>query len=498
MRLWVYNGFDILLTYEIKEIQEELLERDPKKKRAYEFAQTQQAVAFAMGHRGVLVDQNEVTRHVVRLEAACDRLHKYVQRLAHAVWNKGLNPNSPDQMKRFFYEMPSNIIEDKDNDGFGFQPIYGGKGKDRKITCDIKALEKIAKNHYYARPVVLAILTYKDLNKKIQFLKRGIDADSRFRCTFNVAGTNTGRWSSSTNPFGTGSNFQNLTDELRTIFIPDDGYIFGYPDLEQAESRGVAYLSGDEAYIAACEGGDLHTTVSRMLWPNEVPWTGELSKDKYLAEQPYYRHFSRRDLAKRGGHASNYLGTPWTLARNLQIEQSVAEEFQDLYFGTFSGIRRWHSDLIADLQSDGFLESPLGRKRTFFARRDSEETHKKAVASIPQGLISDIVKIGAWKIWNEFEIERDDQMVQVLADMHDGTVMQIKHRSVFEIIPRLIELMTIPVQIGPRVMTIPVDFTVGFRWTKANTHGKMVGWQKPEARSLTRPDPLSDLLSTEI
>ena len=498
MRLWIYNGFDVLLPHEIHEAQTNLLAKDPQKNQIYNYERTMQGMAFHMGFRGILTDPMEVARHALRLESLVKRLDRYVQRLAFAVWHKGLNVNSPDQMKRFFYEVPSNVLKDKDNDGWGLKPIYSGKGNDRKITCDRKALEKIAKNNYYIRPVISAILACKDVTKKLQFLRRGIDNDQRFRCTFNVTGTSTGRWSSSTNPFRTGSNFQNLTDELRTIFLPDPGFIFGYPDLEQAESRGVAYLSGDEAYILACESGDLHTTVARMLWPNDVPWTGDNTKDKALAEKPYYRHFSRRDMAKRGGHASNYLGGPWTLARNLEIEQQVAVEFQDLYFGIFSGIPRWHANLIQELQSNGCLTSPLGRKRTFFERLDSEETHKKAVASVPQGLISDIVKIGAYRIWQKYEIHGDSTLAQVLADMHDGIVLQVKHSQYTELVPDLIQLMTIPVQVKGRSMTIPVDFTLGFRWSKFDPSAKMTHWKSDKIPLLSRPDSLEGFLAQEI
>ena len=43
------------------------------------------------------------------------------------------------------------------------------------------------------------------------------------RFSFNVAGASTGRWSSSENPMWTGTNGQNITDEMRRMFVADPG-----------------------------------------------------------------------------------------------------------------------------------------------------------------------------------------------------------------------------------------------------------------------------------
>ena len=42
------------------------------------------------------------------------------------------------------------------------------------------------------------------------FVRAPLDPDSRMRCSFNPAGTETFRWSSSKNAFGRGANLQNL------------------------------------------------------------------------------------------------------------------------------------------------------------------------------------------------------------------------------------------------------------------------------------------------
>jgi DNA polymerase I-like protein with 3'-5' exonuclease and polymerase domains len=111
----------------------------------------------------------------------------------------------------------------------------------------------------------------------VVFLTAEVDADSRLRTSYNVAGTETGRWSSSTNAFGSGTNLQNFPEKLRSVFVADEGRKLAYLDLEQAESWVVGIklweLFADDRYIRAIEEGDLHTSVARMVWP-QLGWTG--------------------------------------------------------------------------------------------------------------------------------------------------------------------------------------------------------------------------------
>jgi len=61
----------------------------------------------------------------------------------------------------------------------------------------------------------------EDLQKKIDILKTEIDKDGRIRTSYNIAGTNTGRLSSSFSEFGTGTNLQNIEESLRSMFVAD-------------------------------------------------------------------------------------------------------------------------------------------------------------------------------------------------------------------------------------------------------------------------------------
>ena len=379
-RHWIYNGLDCAVTLEVHEKLQEYIERDPDIQRIYAFSRALQGPAFAMMQRGFRVDEAERAKQLYELRSTHRSVNSWLQRLANVVESGWLNYNSHIQLKALLYEqmhLPVQYIREK-----------GVK----KVSTNRECLEKL-KIHYYAIPIINCVLALRDIDKQMQVLSSGIDSDGRLRASFNIAGTKTGRWSSSKNCYGRGTNLQNISEKMRRIFIADPGEKLAYPDLEQAESRVVAYLSQDLEYIKAHESGDLHTYTARLIWPN-LDWTGDIHADRKVAEQPYYRHFSYRDLAKRGGHASNYYAMPFTVAKYLKLDIKVAEEFQDKYFDKFFMIPAWHRKVQNMLLEHGTMVTAMGRRRTFFGRPNDDATLREAIAHEPQSVVVDILNFG--------------------------------------------------------------------------------------------------------
>lgn len=447
--LWIYNALDSAITVEVGDtLHELLLERDQLS--TYAFALGMMAPAFQMMTRGIKVDQ--VTRGRVENELAVlrDRLERMFQRLSMEICGSQTNHRSVPQMKNFFYSvMQIPEIE-----------VFDYASKTKKVSVGREAMEKI-QAYFYAGPIARLILAMRDLDKKLQVVRAGIDNDGRMRCSYNVVGTETGRWSSSKNAFGGGTNNQNLTDEMREIFIPDEGKKLGYNDLEQAESKAVALLSGDPNYIEACHSGDLHTFVSRMIWPG-LGWTGDLSRDKAIAEGPFYRHFSYRDMSKRGGHLTNYKGKPATMSHHLKIRIELAQSFQNTYFSSFPGIPRWHGEVARRIATDMNIRTRLGFTRWFFGRLQDEATIREAVAFEPQSLIGQILNIGLYRAWKYL----DPHDIEILAQVHDAFLYQFEEARELEVVPKTLSLMRVPVQMPNGVLDIPTEAATGWNWRK--------------------------------
>lgn len=454
-RDWVYNGLDCCLTAEILDVIKPQL--DEQTSATYDLSRALQGPVLDMRIRGVLVDQQRKAEVVELYYNRLDQMEKHLNRLIEEGCEfYDCNWRSTKDLKNLFY------------DHLGIPEIR--KRKTGAVTVDRDALERL--EHYLVvKPIVLYMQAMRDLKKKIEALQTAIDPDGRIRTSYNIAGTVTGRFSSSLSEFGTGGNLQNIEEELRSVFIADPGMKMAYFDAEQGESRCVGAtlwnIFEDGTYLDACEGGDLHTSVAKVCWPM-FQWTGDPRKDKELAEQPYYRHYSYRFMCKKIGHGSNYGGKPSTLAQQAKIDQEVIEEFQPKYFSAFPAIPDWHEWVKDELYETGKLTTLSGRRRQFWGRRDQHDTLREAIAYDPQGSLADIVNTGMLHLWRS-------RVCQLLMQVHDAVVVQFPEALEDEIVPRIAGLLRVPVHLqGGRDLIIPYGCKTGWNfgpYSKDNPDG---------------------------
>jgi DNA polymerase I len=462
-KLWVYCNLDSCVMQEIHQALTLLLEDEPLMQGVYNFERALIPLAIEMMLRGIRIDNQARLEAIANGSQDLSRLRQIGSRFGAVFTGELTNIASVQQLTRLLYEnmnLPRQYIIDK--------------GK-RRLSTNRDALERLLP-YMIAQPICNTVLKYRDLKKLQEVLTSGVNHISetdtwRMFYNMNVGGTETGRWSSAKSAFGGGTNMQNITERLRRMFIPDAGMMFCYQDLEQAESRVVAYESQDENYIAACESGDLHTYCARLIWPN-LPWTGDISKDREIAERPFYRHFTYRDMSKRGGHATNYWAKSATVAKHLKIPSDIAHEFQRQYYGAFPGIAQWQSKIAAEVQLNHYLVTALGRKRHFFGRRTDDATLREAIAYKPQSTVGDLLSIGILRLWQR-------NLVQILTQVHDAALFQFSEHQANEILPKAVEALSVPIKIKDRTMTIPTSLSVGYNWAKHDPKRKLFDDQNP-------------------
>lgn len=456
---YVYNGLDACITAEVLDVL--LPQLDDHTGPTYAFSRALQGPCLEMRLRGVRVDARRKAEVIEEYFDKLERLDTNLTRLVEdGVGMYGFNWKSPKQMQELFY------------DRLGIPPMR----KFGKITVNREALEKLDQ-YLTARPIVRHLMAMRDLWGKIKVLRTAEDADGRLRTSYNIAGTSTGRFSSSFSEFGTGGNLQNVEESLRSIFIADKGMKMAKCDAKSGESFCVGAiiwnLFKDSKYLDACESGDPHTATARICWP-DLQWTGDIKKDKEIAEKPYYRHHSYRFMCKKLGHGTNYRGKPAQLAVEAMVDRDVVEDFQPKYFKAYPGILRWHATYERYLEVDGYIVTLTGRKRYFFGRRDSPDTIREMMAYDPQGSLADIVNTGMLQVWHA----RD---VTLYMHDHDAITVQYPEEMEDEVIPKLMKQLsvTVPLKHG-REMVIPYDC--------------QVGWNKGKYDEETNPDGLRDYI----
>jgi DNA polymerase I len=445
-RDWVYNGLDACVTAEVLEALVPQLGRETSA--TYAFSKALQGPVLEMRLRGIKVDLARRGEVVEEMFERLDRLETNLERIVReGTGFIGFNWRSPDSLRRLFYDI------------FQIPEIRTREGRP---TVNRAALEKM-EAYSIAKPIISHMTAMRDLKKRIEVLKTEVDRDGRIRTSYNIAGTSTGRFSSSLSEFGTGGNLQNVEESLRSIFIADPGMKLANFDAEQGESRVVGAIEWnlfrDGKYLDACESGDLHTAVARICWP-DLQWTNTLEGDRELAEHSYYRHYSRRFMCKKLGHGTNYGGKPQTMSAQTKTDIGIITDFQSKYFKAFPAHQNWHAWVEAQIRSYGRLTSLTGRLRHFFGRRDSPDILREAIAYDPQGSLADIVNRDMIKVW-------EANNCQLLMQNHDSILVQYPQEKEDEIVPKIQSLLyhELPLK-HDRTLTIPYGCKTGWNWSE--------------------------------
>lgn len=288
----LYNALDSAVTAQLLPAMKTQLNANTS--RTYDREMRLQSLCLEMSREGFPVDRMALANHIDYLEKRASKALRILHLFCEAIGARPINPSSTTDVPWLFYTYLKLPPVEK----------YDRATKQRRISTDIEALEKLKTNYPFpAAPFVNAILAYRENRKLASVFKRGLEPiTGNLRCNFSPSGTDTGRLSSQQNVYSRGTNAQNITNLSRQVVCAPPGYAILNFDLKTAESIAVGFTSRCRAYIDACLSGDVHTASCRLVW-TDMPWTGDIKHDEELAKQKAYRMFSWRDLMKKGGHA---------------------------------------------------------------------------------------------------------------------------------------------------------------------------------------------------
>lgn len=409
---WFYNSLDCVYTREVGEVELALISQMGLNG-PHEFHQKLIHPVMKAMIRGVRIDPKARAAFAIELqEEIAAREQWFIDVLGHP-----LNPQSPQQMQRLFY------------DDLGQKPIMSvpKPGQPSHITCDDEALETMKGREPLLRPIIRRIQEHRSLNVfASNFVGAQLDWDGRMRCGYNICGTETYRFSSKKSAFDTGTNLQNIPkggedDEsdlklpnVRKLFIPDPGMVFFDIDLSKADLRIVVWES-DETEMKAmlAEGRDPYVEVAREFY-HDPTINKKLSNGE---EHPKYRIF------KSFCHGSHYLGTPNGLSRRLGLTVHEADRTQRWYFGKYPRIPAWQKRLKDEISRTRSVKNAFGYRRYYFSRVD-DSLFRKAIAWIPQSTVGILID----HIWMNL-YERAPE-VEILLQVHDSLAGQFAaHRK---------------------------------------------------------------------
>ncbi len=310
------------------------------------------------------------------------------------------NLNSPKQLRQILFEKLKLPVTKRTKTG---------------PSTDEEVLRGLASSH--SLPALL--LEYRQLTK---FKNTYVDAlplladkkTARVHTSFNQAGTETGRLSSS-NP-----NLQNIpikTDigaRIRKCIISGGlGCQLLSCDYSQIELRLLAHMSGDAYLIRAFQDDkDIHRITAALI--------NNIDEERVTA--------AMREMAKRINFGIVYGLSSWGLARDLNMPVEEAQNFIDAYFARYPGVKEYIDSQIKRARRDGFVTTILGRRRYLPQINDRNQmirsmAERQAVNTPIQGSASDLIKLAMIHI--DQGIRASSFKAQMILQIHDELVFDL-------------------------------------------------------------------------
>lgn len=455
--LWYYNCEDCVYTLEVALAEQAAITSMATSGKApwealpavHDFQQKMFWPVLKAMQRGVLID---IPRRSDLVKEVQEHLGHREQFLADVLGHK-LNPNSPLQMKKLFYEdlqLPVQYTRAK-------------KGVPARPTLNDEALMKLSRIQPIVRPLINCIADIRTLRQFLSnFLLKPLDIDGRMRCSYNIGGSESGesapktyRLSSSENAFGSGTNLQNIPSEkskslgkaaargniaaigdpyqfpnIRSMFVPDPDYTWFDGDLDRADLQVVVWEADDEMLKAALkQGADIHLMNAFVLDRKEPPPLDEL-----VETHPKYRDHRgplklQREFSKVFCHGTNYGGGARTMAANTGRTIHDIDRAQKLWFGAHPGIEKWHRRVETQVKRFRFVENRFGYRWYIFDRIES--LLPEAIAWIPQSTVSIVIN----KIWMNIYEKLNE--VEVLMQVHDSLCGQFLTSRKEALVPQI-------------------------------------------------------------
>ncbi len=397
-----YAAEDADITLQLHQALWQQLGDIPALRKVYEeIEQPLVPVLLEMEETGVLVDRAMLQKQSGELAKKMARLEAKAHDLAGGPFNLG----SPKQLQQILFEQQN-------------LPVIRKTPKGQPSTAE-DVLVELAGD--YELPAV--IIDYRSVSKlkstytdklPLQINER----TGRIHTSYHQAVAATGRLSS------TDPNLQNIpirTEEgrrIRQAFVAPKGYVLLAADYSQIELRIMAHLSADKGLLSAFrKEQDVHRATAAEVFGTAL--------EDVTDEQ--------RRSAKAINFGLMYGMSAFGLAKQLGISRGEAQEYTDLYFDRYPGVKQYMDDIRAKASEKGYVETVFGRRLYLPEINDRnaqrrQYAERSAINAPMQGTAADIIKramitVHAW-------LQHDQPGARMIMQVHDELVFEVKKDAV--------------------------------------------------------------------
>lgn len=433
-----YAAEDADITLRLHHVLNAKLEADEKLKSVFtDIELPLVSVLSRMERKGVYIDDMLLSAQSLEIGQRLDELEK----AAFEVAGEEFNMNSPKQLQTILFEKMELPVIKKTPSG--------------AASTNEEVLQELALDY----PLPKLILEYRGLAKlKSTYtdkLPKMINPSTgRVHTSYHQAVTATGRLSS------TDPNLQNIPirneegRRIRQAFVAPHGWKILAVDYSQIELRIMAHLSQDKALLAAFSAGkDIHAATAAEV--------KGVSIEEVTSED--------RRRAKAINFGLIYGMSAFGLAKQIGIPRGEAQDYMNVYFERYPGVMQYMEETRLLATEQGYVETLYGRRlhlpeinaRNGMRRKAAE---RAAINAPMQGTAADIIKKAMILVDEWVETEGKDR-VNLLMQVHDELVFEVKEDALDEVTTKVRELMEQAVQLD-----VPLVAEAGFgnNWDEAH------------------------------
>ena len=432
-----YAAEDADITLQLHETLWKQLADVPALKKVYEeIEQPLVPVLLDMEETGVLVDRKMLQTQSGELAKKMGELEAKAHELAGGPFNLG----SPKQLQQILFEQQE-------------LPVIRKTPKGQPSTAE-DVLVELAND--YELPAV--IIDYRSVSKLKSTYTDKLplqinDRTGRIHTSYHQAVAATGRLSS------TDPNLQNIpirTEEgrrIRQAFVAPDGHRLLAADYSQIELRIMAHLSADKGLLKAFEKEqDVHRATAAEVF--------DMALDEVTDDQ--------RRSAKAINFGLMYGMSAFGLAKQLGVSRGEAQEYTDLYFDRYPGVKQYMDDIRTKASEKGYVETVFGR-RLYLPEINARNAQRRqyaersAINAPMQGTAADIIKramiaVHAW-------LQDKQPGARMIMQVHDELVFEVQDSKVDTVTAKVTELMNGAAELD---VALKVDVGVGSNWDEAH------------------------------
>ena len=446
--LWIYNGLDCTVTYEIFQTLHRCLEQAGRMD-FYDrhYRQMQEPLMAIMKH-GIRIDLDKMAELRTKYQNELNEVLAKINEVAGTDLI-GKKKISPAKLKKYFYEdlkLPQ-------------QMRRRGRNEKTASVDEVAVRTLMLRFPQQVGPVGELYLRSQRCSQLLAFLQEArVDEDKRFRSTYKFT-TTSGRLASAANPKGTGANAQNQDRDIREIFIPDEGMFLLEVDMAQIESRIVYMLTRDPELVKEAQTPpweyDMHTANAKRIFMI----TGALQP----GQEPTY---DQRYLGKKAVHGAQRAMHGKKLADELLKEGTVltpdeAETMIQAYHTAKPAIEQvYFREVAQEVRQSRCLTNSWGRTLAWPYDRFSDDLYREAYSFKPQADAADL--LNQWGLVPLYNVIKEyDLRTRIHMQRHDALIMSTSVEEGYWIVQFLSDRLSQPVYYFGEPLSVPISVKIG-------------------------------------